>query len=112
KKEANSSKIRKVKKCTSEFGRDLGDEVRFSNLVENRVTKLEDKDQEKAEKMEKMKKRLGALETNYALVLSDRGEWKKAFYNLMDPRPDDGVDGSAAFGESKPPKLSGSPSSS
>nr|GEZ60718.1 hypothetical protein [Tanacetum cinerariifolium] len=31
---------------------------------------------------------------------------------VMDARPDDGVDGSAAFGESKPPKLSGSPSSS
>nr|GEX74248.1 hypothetical protein [Tanacetum cinerariifolium] len=89
-KEANSSKIHKVKKCMSEFGRDLGDEVRFCNLVENRVTKLEDKDQENAEEMEKMKKHLGALETNYALVLSDRGKWKKAFYNLMDARPDDG----------------------
>nr|GFC54416.1 hypothetical protein [Tanacetum cinerariifolium] len=33
---------------------------------------------EKAKENEKMKKRLGALETNYALVLSDRDEWKKA----------------------------------
>nr|GEZ48579.1 hypothetical protein [Tanacetum cinerariifolium] len=79
---------------------------------------------EKAEEMEKIKKRLGTLETNYSLVLSDRYEWKKAFYNLqdlvserlghgaMDARPDNGVDGLASFGESKPPKPSGSPSSS
>nr|GFC04089.1 hypothetical protein [Tanacetum cinerariifolium] len=65
--EANSSKISKVKKCMNEIGRDLGDDMQFSNLVENRVTKLEDKDQEKAEEMEKMKKHLGTLETNYAL---------------------------------------------
>ncbi|GJR74620.1 hypothetical protein Tco_0086985 [Tanacetum coccineum] len=103
---------------------DLGNEVQFSNLVENRVTKLEDRDQEKTEEMKKMKKRLKTLETNYALVLSDRDEWKKAFYNLQawvserfgrgarDARPDDGVDGSAACGESQPPKPPGSPSSS
>ncbi|GJZ73631.1 putative reverse transcriptase domain-containing protein [Tanacetum coccineum] len=54
-----------------------------SNLVENRVTKLEDQDQEKTKEMKKMKKRLKTLETNYALVLSDRDEWKKAFYNLQ-----------------------------
>ncbi|GKF40539.1 hypothetical protein Tco_0120600 [Tanacetum coccineum] len=81
--EANSSEIRKVKKCMNEFGRELGNEVQFSNLVENRVTKLEDQDQEKKEEMKKMKKRLKTLETNYALVLSDRDEWKKAFYNLQ-----------------------------
>nr|GEU37443.1 hypothetical protein [Tanacetum cinerariifolium] len=79
---------------------------------------------EKAEEMEKMKKHLGMLETNCALVLSDRDEWKKAFYNLqawvserlgrgaMDARPYDGVNGSATFRESKPPKPPGSPSSS
>nr|GEY39158.1 hypothetical protein [Tanacetum cinerariifolium] len=72
--EANSSEISKVKKCMNEIGRDLGDEMQFNNLVENRVTKLEDKDQEKAKEMEKMKKRLWTLETNYALVLSDRDE--------------------------------------
>nr|GEW31705.1 hypothetical protein [Tanacetum cinerariifolium] len=83
--EANSSEISKVKKCMNEIGRDLGDEMQFSNLVKNR---------------------------------------KKVFYNLqawvlerfrrgaMDARPDDGVDGSAAFGESKPPKPPESPSSS
>ncbi|GJS78888.1 hypothetical protein Tco_0728769 [Tanacetum coccineum] len=43
---------------------------RFHGGVEGRVTKLEDKDQEKTEEMEKMKKRLETLETNYALVLS------------------------------------------
>nr|GEU67442.1 hypothetical protein [Tanacetum cinerariifolium] len=122
--EANSSEISKVKKCMNEIGQDLSDEMQFSNLVENRVTKLEDKDQVTAEEMEKMKKRLGTLETNYALVLSDRDEWKKAFYNLqvwvserfrrgtMDARPDDDVNGSAAFGDSKPPRPPGSPSSS
>nr|GEZ57881.1 reverse transcriptase domain-containing protein [Tanacetum cinerariifolium] len=74
--------------------------------------------------MEKIKKRLGTLETNYSLVLSDRYEWKKAFYNLqdlvserlrqgaMDARPDNCVDGPASFGEFKPPKPPGSPSSS
>nr|GEY47014.1 hypothetical protein [Tanacetum cinerariifolium] len=122
--EANNYEIRKVKKCMNEIGRDSGDEMQFSNLIENRVTKLKDKDQEKVKEMEKKKKRLGMLETNYALVLSDRDEWKKAFYNLqawvserfrrgaMDARLDDGVSGSAAFGESIPPKPPGSPSSS
>ncbi|GKA67316.1 hypothetical protein Tco_0767124 [Tanacetum coccineum] len=52
--DANSSKIHKVKRRMNDFDRDLGDEVQFSNLVENRVTKLEDKDPEKTEKMEKM----------------------------------------------------------
>ncbi|GKC26895.1 putative reverse transcriptase domain-containing protein, partial [Tanacetum coccineum] len=122
--EANSFEIHKVKKCMNEFGRDLGNEVQFSNLVENRVNKLENQDQEKTKEMEKMKKRLETLETNYALVLSDRDEWKKAFYNLQawvserfgrgatDERPGDGVDGSATCGESQPPKPLGSPSSS
>ncbi|GJW05106.1 hypothetical protein Tco_1563962 [Tanacetum coccineum] len=67
-----------VKERMNEFDRDLGDEVQFSNLVENRVTKLEDKDQEKTEK-DWVSNRFG------------RG--------AMDARPDDGVDGSAAFGE-------------
>ncbi|GJS78187.1 hypothetical protein Tco_0728068 [Tanacetum coccineum] len=102
--EENSSKIRKVKKCMNEFGQELGNEMQFSNLIENKVTKLEDQDQEKMEEMKKMKKRLKTLKTNYALVLSDRDEWKKAFYNLhawvserfgrgaMDAHPGDGVD--------------------
>ncbi|GKA04688.1 hypothetical protein Tco_0683808 [Tanacetum coccineum] len=67
--EANSSEIRKVKKCMNKFGQKLGNDMQFSNLVENRVTKLEDQDQEKTEEMKKMKKRLKTLETNYALVL-------------------------------------------
>ncbi|GKB27283.1 hypothetical protein Tco_0866684 [Tanacetum coccineum] len=122
--DANNFEIRKVKKRMNDFDPDLGDEVQFSNFVENRVAKLEDKDQEKTEKVEKIEKRLVTLETNYALVLSDRDGWKKAFYNLqswvserlgwgaMDTCPDDGVDGSTAFGESQPPKPPGSPSGS
>nr|GFD16511.1 hypothetical protein [Tanacetum cinerariifolium] len=95
---------------------DLCDEMQFSNLVEHRVTELENREQEKAEEMDKMKKRLGTLEANYSLVLSDRDEWKKAFFNLqawvserlgrgaLDARPDIGDDGPVSFGESKPPK--------
>nr|GEV19772.1 hypothetical protein [Tanacetum cinerariifolium] len=122
--EANSSELRKVKKRMNEFGKDLGDKVQFINLVENRVTKLEDKDQGKTKKVENMEKCLKTLETNYALVSSDRDEWKKVFYNLqawvserfgrgaMDACPDNGVDGSATFGKSQPPKPPGSLSSS
>ncbi|GJV05975.1 hypothetical protein Tco_1343631 [Tanacetum coccineum] len=122
--DANSSKIHKVKRRMDDFDRDLGHEVLFTGGVEGRVTKLEDKDQEKTNEMEKMKKRLKTLETNYASVLCDRDGWKEAFYNLqawvserfgrgaMDARQDDGVDGSATFRESQPPKPLGSPSSS
>nr|GEX08467.1 hypothetical protein [Tanacetum cinerariifolium] len=96
----------------------------FDNVVEHRVTDLENKEQEKAEEMDKMKKRLGTLEANYSLVLSDRDEWRKAFLNLqawvferlgrgaLDARPDVGEDGPVSFEESKPPKPPGSPSSS
>nr|GEY06501.1 reverse transcriptase domain-containing protein [Tanacetum cinerariifolium]GEZ37237.1 reverse transcriptase domain-containing protein [Tanacetum cinerariifolium] len=49
------------------FDRDLRDEVQFSSVVENRVTKLKDNDQEKMDKMERMEKRLETLGTNYAL---------------------------------------------
>ncbi|GKF36078.1 hypothetical protein Tco_0112836, partial [Tanacetum coccineum] len=71
-----------------------------------------------------MEKRLETLGANYALVLSDRDRWEKAFYNLqvwvserlgwgaMDARPDDVVDGLATFGESQPPKPQGPPSGS
>nr|GEV30189.1 hypothetical protein [Tanacetum cinerariifolium] len=72
--EASSSEIRKVKKRMDEIGQDSSDEMQFSNLVEHRVTKLENKEQKKAEEMEKIKKRLGTLEANYSLVLSDRDE--------------------------------------
>nr|GEY01088.1 hypothetical protein [Tanacetum cinerariifolium] len=79
---------------------------------------------EKAEEMAKMKKCLGTLKANYSLVLSDRDEWKKAFFNLqawvserlgrgtLDARPNIGDDGLVFFRESKPPRLPGSPSSS
>nr|GEY60681.1 hypothetical protein [Tanacetum cinerariifolium] len=72
--EASSSKIRKVKKLMDEIGQDLGDEMQFRNLVDHRVTELENKEQEKEEEMEKMKKHLGTLEANYSLVLSDCDE--------------------------------------
>ncbi|GJX20157.1 hypothetical protein Tco_0222834 [Tanacetum coccineum] len=62
--DANSSEIRKVKRRMDDFDQDLGHE-------------------EKTEEMEKMKKRLETLETNYASVLCDRDGWKKAFYNSL-----------------------------
>nr|GEW72745.1 putative reverse transcriptase domain-containing protein [Tanacetum cinerariifolium] len=122
--EASSSEIRKVKKRMDKMDQDMGNEMQFSNVVEHRVTDLENREQEKAEEMDKMKKRLGTLEANYSLVLSDRDEWRKAFLNLqawvserlgrgaLDARPDVGDDGLVSFGESKPPKPPGSPSSS
>nr|GEZ01819.1 hypothetical protein [Tanacetum cinerariifolium] len=57
-------------------------------------------------------------------ILSDPDEWRKVFLNLhawvserlgrgaLDARPDVGDDGPVSFGESKPPKPPGSPSSS
>nr|GEV44793.1 hypothetical protein [Tanacetum cinerariifolium] len=86
--EAISSEIRKVKKCMDEIGQDLGDKMQFSNLVEHRVTKLEDKDQEKAWVLERLGR--GALDV-----------W-----------PDIGDDGPASFREFKPPETPGLPSSS
>nr|GFC64044.1 hypothetical protein [Tanacetum cinerariifolium] len=83
--EASSSENLKVKKRMDEIGQDSGDEMQFSNLVEHRLTELENKEQEKAKGMEKMNKCLGTLEANYSFVLSDRDEWKKAFYNLIMP---------------------------
>nr|GEX50421.1 putative reverse transcriptase domain-containing protein [Tanacetum cinerariifolium] len=114
---ASSSEIHKVNKRMDEMGQDLGDEMQFSNLVEHRVTELENKEQEKAKEMEKMMKRLGTLEANYSLVLSERDEWKKAFFNLqawvserlgrgaLDAHPNISDDGPVSFGVSKPPKL-------
>nr|GEY33910.1 hypothetical protein [Tanacetum cinerariifolium] len=122
--EASSSKIHEVKKCIDKMDQDFSDEMQFGNLVEHRVTELENREHKKDEEMDKMKKRLGTLEVNYSLVLSDRDEWKKAFFNLqalvperlgrgaLDARPDIGDDGPVSFGESKPPKPPGSPSSS
>nr|GEY00517.1 hypothetical protein [Tanacetum cinerariifolium] len=122
--EASSSEIREAKKRIDKMDQDLGDEMQFSNVVEHRVTELENREQEKVKEMDKMKKHLGMLEAHYSLVLSDRDEWKKAFFNLqawvserlgwgaLDARPDVGNDGPDSFGESKPPKPPGSPSSS
>nr|GFB66574.1 hypothetical protein [Tanacetum cinerariifolium] len=49
----------------------------------HRVTDLENREREKDEEMDKVKKRLGMLEANYSLVLSDHDEWRKAFLNLQ-----------------------------
>nr|GFC60439.1 hypothetical protein [Tanacetum cinerariifolium] len=57
--------------------------MQFSNLVKHRVTELENREHEKDDEMDNMKKRLGMLEANYSLVLSDRDEWMKAFFNLQ-----------------------------
>nr|GEX96978.1 putative reverse transcriptase domain-containing protein [Tanacetum cinerariifolium] len=122
--EACSSEIREGKKRMDKMEQDLGDEIQFSNVVDHRVTDLENREHEKDEEMVKVKKRLGTLEANYSLVLSDRDEWRKAFLNLQalvserlgrgawDACPDVGDDGPVSFWESKPPKPPGSPSSS
>ncbi|GKA03431.1 putative reverse transcriptase domain-containing protein [Tanacetum coccineum] len=91
--DANSSEISMVKRRMDDFDQDLGHEVLFTGGVEGRVTKLEDKDQEKMEKMEKMEKRLETLKTNYALVLCDQDGWKKRsiICRLGCPRSWDGV---------------------
>nr|GEV00031.1 putative reverse transcriptase domain-containing protein [Tanacetum cinerariifolium] len=81
--EASSSEICKGKKRMDKMKQDLGDEMQFSNVVEYKVTDLENREQEKDEEMDKVKKRLGTLEANYSLVLSDRDEWRKPFLNLQ-----------------------------
>nr|GEZ43801.1 hypothetical protein [Tanacetum cinerariifolium] len=122
--ETCSSKIREGKKRMDKMEQVLGDEMQFSNRVEHRVTDLENREHEKDEEMDKVKKRLGTLEKNYSLVLSDRNEWRRAFLNLQAlvferlgrgawaARPDVGDNGPVSFGESKPPKPPGFPSSS
>nr|GFC83965.1 hypothetical protein [Tanacetum cinerariifolium] len=102
----------------------LGDEMQFSSRVEHRVTDVENREQERDEEMVKVKKRLGTLEANYSLVLSDRDEWRRAFLNLQalvferlgwgawDARPGVSNERPFSFGEPKPPKLPRSPSSS
>nr|GEW60805.1 hypothetical protein [Tanacetum cinerariifolium] len=107
--EASSSEIREVKKHINKMDQDLDDEMQFSNVVKHRVTELENREHEKVEEMDKIKKCLGMLEANYSLVLSDRDEWKKAFFNLhdwvserlgqgaLDARPYIGDDGPISF---------------
>nr|GEW65260.1 hypothetical protein [Tanacetum cinerariifolium] len=81
--ETCSSEIREGKKRMDKMEQDLGDEMQFSNVVEHRVTDLENREHEKDEEMVKVKKRLGTLKANYSLVLSDRDGWRKAFLNLQ-----------------------------
>nr|GEX32195.1 hypothetical protein [Tanacetum cinerariifolium] len=120
--ETCSSKIREGKKRMDKMEQGLGDEMQFSSRVEHIVTDVENREQERDEEMVKVKKRLGMLEANYSLVLSDRDEWKRAFVNLQalvferlgwgdwDACPGVGNDGPFSFGEPKPPKPPGSPS--
>nr|GFB45330.1 hypothetical protein [Tanacetum cinerariifolium] len=70
--ETCSSEICEGKKRMDNMEPGLGDEMQFSNVVEHRVTDLENREQEKDEEMVKVKKHLGTLEANYSLVLSDR----------------------------------------
>nr|GEX83809.1 putative reverse transcriptase domain-containing protein [Tanacetum cinerariifolium] len=119
--ETCSSETHKGKKRIYKMEQGLGDEMQFSNRVEHRVTDLENSEKEKDEEMVKVKKRLGTLEANYLLVLSDRDEWRRAFLNLQalaferlrrgawDARPDVGDNGPVSFRKSKPPKPPGSP---
>nr|GEX93646.1 hypothetical protein [Tanacetum cinerariifolium] len=51
--ETCSSKIREGKKRMDKMEQGLGDEMQFSNRVENRVTDLENREQEKDEEMDK-----------------------------------------------------------
>nr|GEV70591.1 putative reverse transcriptase domain-containing protein [Tanacetum cinerariifolium] len=115
--EACSSEVREGKKRMDKMEQGLGDEMQFNNVVEHRVTDLENREQERDEEMVKVKKRLGTLEANYSLVLSDRDEWRKAFLNLQalvserlgrgawDARPNVGDGGPVSFGEIMPPKM-------
>nr|GEY70305.1 hypothetical protein [Tanacetum cinerariifolium] len=92
--ETCSSEIRKGTKSMDNIKQDLGDEMQFSNVVEHRVTDLENMEQERDEEMDKA----------WVSERLRRGAW--------DAHPDVGDDGPVSFGESKPPKPSGSPSSS
>nr|GEY22348.1 putative reverse transcriptase domain-containing protein [Tanacetum cinerariifolium] len=90
--EIASSKIREGKKRMDKMEQGLWDEMQFSNRVEHRVIDVENREQERDEEMVK------------ALVFERlrRGAWNA--------RPDVGDNGPISFGESKPPKPSGSPS--
>ncbi|GKA12471.1 hypothetical protein Tco_0692017, partial [Tanacetum coccineum] len=97
--DANSSEICKVKRRMTDFNRELGHEVQFTAGVEGRLTKLEDKDQEKMDKIENIK----------SVWRCSRQTMLWLGWGVMDARPDDDVDGSAAFRESQPPKPRGPP---
>nr|GEX92128.1 hypothetical protein [Tanacetum cinerariifolium] len=90
--ETCSSEICEGKKHMDKMDQGLGDEMQFSNMVEHRVTDLENREQEKDEEMVK------------ALVFErlGRGAW--------DARPNVGDNGHVPFGEFKHPKPPGSPS--
>nr|GEX93325.1 hypothetical protein [Tanacetum cinerariifolium] len=100
--DANSFGICRVERRMDDFDRDLSHE-------------------EKMDKMERMEKCLETLETNYALVLSDKDRLERAFYHMqvwvskrlgwgtMDVRLDESIDVLASFGESQPLEPHGAP---
>ncbi|GJU32211.1 ribonuclease H-like domain-containing protein [Tanacetum coccineum] len=84
-------------------------EILFNNV--NYLERCEKKRQAEMDtnssKIHKFKRRMDNFNRDVGHEVSERfGR------GAMDARPDDGVDGSAAFGESQPPKLPGSPSGS
>nr|GFC22678.1 hypothetical protein [Tanacetum cinerariifolium] len=81
--DAKSYGVRRVERRMDALDQDLSHEVHFTCSVEGRVTKLEDNGQEKKDKMLKMEKHLETLETNYALVLTDRDRLEIAFYHMQ-----------------------------
>ncbi|GKE58064.1 hypothetical protein Tco_1497249, partial [Tanacetum coccineum] len=93
--DTNTVETRKMRKRMDRSDRDLGDEIQFTCGVEGRVCKLEDKEKEKTDEMERMKKRLETLETNYDLVLRDSDRLERALYNLepQSPKPHGPPDG-------------------
>nr|GEX78108.1 hypothetical protein [Tanacetum cinerariifolium] len=107
--------------ATSKSDEDSDNGGGFTCGVEGRVTKLEDNDQEKMDKMERMEKRLETIKTNYALVLSNKDRLDIVFYHMQVSvserlgwyaRPYDSIDVLTTFGESQPPKPQGPPSCS
>nr|GFA08240.1 hypothetical protein [Tanacetum cinerariifolium] len=101
--DANSSRVRLVERRNA-LDQDLSHEVQITSGVKGRVARLEDNDQEKMDKTEKIEKRFEMLETNYASVLSDRDRLEREFYCMrvwvserlgcgaMDACPDDSID--------------------
>nr|GFC04965.1 hypothetical protein [Tanacetum cinerariifolium] len=89
--ETCSSEIREGKKRLDKMEQGLGDEMQFSSRVEHRVTDVENRER--------------AFLNLQALVFERLG------WGAWDARPGVGNDGPFSFGEPKPPKPPGSPSS-
>nr|GEY88066.1 hypothetical protein [Tanacetum cinerariifolium] len=77
--ETCSSEIRKGKKRMDKIEQDLGDEMQFSNVVEHRVTDLENKEHEKDEEMVKEDKVMFAASTFEGRALT---RWNENVHTL------------------------------